>query len=140
MTIQEILFIKSNRTAVSQFFYTHHTCPRWENLELKNSACIQCIDANALWVFGHTQKLTQINNNCTQYTLYGCYGIILKWNWKPHYLCFYLCFDILTIGHEMLLISVTLVCWEISEISFASHCYIPYFEGLPSKENLGNYT
>ena len=53
----------------------------------------------------------------------------LQWNWKPHSLRFfcYLTFDIRTIGHEMVVISVTLVCWKISEISLVSHCYIPYF-------------
>ena len=35
-------------------------------------------------------------------------------------------------GHEMAIISVTLVCKTISEISFVSLCYIPYFEGLLS--------
>ena len=44
----------------------------------------------------------------------------------------YLTFDILTTGHEMAIISVTLVCKTISEISFVSLCYIPYFEGLLS--------
>ena len=71
---------------------------------------------------------------CFSITLYGFYGILLYWSWKPHVLRFfcYLTFDILTTGHEMAIISVTLVCKTISEISFVSLCYIPYFEGLLS--------
>ena len=86
----------------------------------------------------HTQSMLFI---CLFITLYGCYGILLYWKWKPHVLRFfwYLTFDILTIGHEMAIKSVTLDCKKISEISFVSHCYVPYFEGSPSKENQDNY-
>ena len=82
----------------------------------------------------HKNRTQSMLFNCLFLTLYGCYGILLYWNWKTHVLRFfcYLTFDILTTGHEMAIISVTLVCKTISEISFVSLSYVPYFEGLLS--------
>ena len=79
----------------------------------------------------HKNRTQSMLFNCLFLTLYGCYGILLYWNWKTHVLRFfcYLTFDILTTGHEMAIISVTLVCKTISEICFVSLCYVPYFEG-----------
>ena len=83
---------------------------------------------------GFKNSTQSVRFNCLFFTLYGCYGILSYWNWKTHVLSFfcYLTFDILTTGHEMAIISVTLVCKTISEISFVSLCYVPYFEGLLS--------
>ena len=82
----------------------------------------------------HKNRTQSMLFNCLFLTLYGCYGIRLYWNRKTHVLRFfwYLTFDILTTGHEMAIISVTLVCKTISEISFVSFYYVPFFEGLLS--------
>ena len=65
-----------------------------------------------------SNKNAQIHKNRTQSTLficfftalYGFYGISVYWSWKPLVLPFfwYLTFDLLTIGHKMAIISMTL--------------------------------
>ena len=82
-----------------------------------------------------SNKNAKIHKNRTQstlficffITLYGFYGILLYWSWKPHVLPFfwYLTFDLLTISHKMAIISVTLSVEKCCmHNNFKQHVYI----------------
>ena len=119
---------ESNKCGLQKYNQKHWTWQITLTIEITNKR-IQ----GYLSFFILSNKNSQIHKNHKQsmlfnhpfLTLYGC-------NRKTHVLRIfrYLTFNILTTGHEMAIISVTLVCKTISEISFVSLCYVPYFEGL----------